>query len=472
VLAGRYVLQEELGRTGLGIAWRATDMVLDRQVVVKLIQPALAQDPVFAEQFASRARAAALLSHPVLARLLDAGTDEGAAFLVREYVPGDSVRVMLGQTGPQPPLEAARLVASVLDSLDDVHDAGLLHPAITPENVIVSNDASIRLTDVAMSHAVIATLAQHHSSSLAENQLAVGDGAGEAVDEQTEIRHAGALLFELLTGQPSSEGTCSPRSIRRDVPRELDAVVARALSQERSDRFRTTADFSRALRAMAEDRGRAPRPVGPANPDELAQTVGASRSTRSRSIFRIWLAVPLLVALVAALAVVAGLSLGKLELGGPVGIRLKHEAPRAALEGRTLRTSVAAFDPYGDKQENDSGTSYAADGDSTTVWKSENYFDGQLHKAGMGLLFDLGESRTVTGFRLETPFPGFEFRVAVGDDTAALADETGPTMIATAGDRQTMEPVTGRYLLLWFTTVVPVDDGHRVEIAEFHVLGY
>jgi len=472
VLAGRYVLQEELGRSGLGIAWRANDIVLDRQVVVKLIEPALTQDPVFAERFASRARAAALLSHPGLARLLDVGADDGVAFLVREYIPGQSTREILDRSGPQSPLEAARLVASVLESLSDVHDTGLAHPAITPENVIVSNDASIRLTDVAASHALTACLPERHPSSPAENALAPGDAAHEAIDEQTEVRHAGALLFELLTGSPPPEGTHSPRAIRKDVPRQLDAVAVRALSRERGDRFRSTAELAGALRAIADDRGQ-PIGFGPAaNVGELAVAGNAPPSTGSHSIFRTWFAVPLLVVLVAALAVIAGLSLGKLELGGPVFIRLKHDAPRAALEGHTLPASVTAFDPLGDGQENDSGAYYADDGDSTTVWKSENYFDAQLYKDGAGLLFDLGASRTVTGFRLETPFPGFEFRVAVGDDPDALAAETGTTMIATSDDRQTMEPVTGRYVLLWFTTVVPVEDGHRVEIAEFRVLGY
>jgi serine/threonine protein kinase len=95
LLAERYVLQEELGRSGLGTAWRATDAVLDRQVVVKFIKPALAEDPVFAKELVSRTRAVALLSHPGLARLLDVGMDDGVAFLVREYVAFHSLRDIL-----------------------------------------------------------------------------------------------------------------------------------------------------------------------------------------------------------------------------------------------------------------------------------------------------------------------------------------------------------------------------------------
>ncbi|MEW6059596.1 MAG: protein kinase [Actinomycetota bacterium] len=439
VLAGRYVLDEELGRSALGIAWRATDAVLDRQVVVKLIQPALAQDPEFAERLASRTRAVALLAHPGLARLLDVGTDQGVTYLISEYVAGPSVREMLEQSGPCPPVEAARIVASVLDTLGEVDSAGLLHLPLTPANVFVSNDGAVRLTDVAVS---------------------------DTVDAQTEIWSAGALLYELLTGERPSKEATSPRSIRKEVPRELDAAVGRSLSSDPRDRFDSAQSFARTLRAIADTGGGT---LGTAD----KRTVGAAARlpAEARSVFRTWLAVPLVLAIVTAVAVVVGLSLGKLEIGGPVGIRPKREAPRATIEARVLPASAEVFDPLGDDQENDSGVSHADDGDPATVWKSENYFDGQLHKAGVGLLFDLGDSRNVTGFRLETPYPGFEFSVAVGDDPTALTAQAGPTMIATSDDRREIGPVTGRYVLLWFTTVVQVDDGHRVEIAEFYVLG-
>jgi putative peptidoglycan lipid II flippase len=472
VLAGRYVLQEELGRSKLGPAWRATDLVLDRQVVVKLIPPTIAEDPDFAQQFASRARTAALLSHPGFARLLDLGSDEGVAFLVREYIAGQSLRQLLDTGGPQPPLEAARLVAFVLDALSEVRDAGLQHPAITAENVIVSDDGSIRLTDAAVSHVHLASVevpaptpSGVDSDTKAESpKLFPGDAA-------SEVWSAGALLFELLTGRRPFDAGTSPRAVRKKVPRELDAAVAKALTPKPGDRFDSAEEFARALRRVVDPRRLGPSPVQPGNGGDITASARAPSAGEPRSTFRTWLAVPLLVATVAAIATAVGLSLGKLELGGPVGIRLKDDAPRASVQPRVLRASVTAYDPLGDGQENDSGASYANDGNPATAWKSENYFDGQLHKPGVGLLLDLGSSHTVTGFRLETPYPGFEFRVEVGDDPSALASETGPTMTATSDDRRTIGPASGRYVLVWFTTIVPVNDGHRVEIAEFHVLG-
>ncbi len=125
--------------------------------------------------------------------------------------------------------------------------------------------------------------------------------------------------------------------------------------------------------------------------------------------------------------------------------------------------------PPGDGSENGSTAPLTLDGDPATAWRSENYFDGRLNKPGVGLVFDLGEARDVVGFRLSTPHPGFVFQVAVGDDPEALVAGIGEPITAGAETRGTLEG-SGRYVLVWITTVVPVEDGNRAEIAEFRAL--
>jgi hypothetical protein len=131
--------------------------------------------------------------------------------------------------------------------------------------------------------------------------------------------------------------------------------------------------------------------------------------------------------------------------------------------------SATTFDPFGDGGENDSTAPYAFDGDPSTAWRSENYFDGSLHKQGVGLVFDLGERRTVTAFRLVAPNPGYVFHVAVGDDPESLVGAVGSPNVAEADTRGQLEG-EGRYVLVWITTVVPAGDGIRAEIAEFRVV--
>ena len=132
---------------------------------------------------------------------------------------------------------------------------------------------------------------------------------------------------------------------------------------------------------------------------------------------------------------------------------------------------VSTLDPFGDGTENDSGVSAAIDGDTSTAWRSENYFDADLNKPGVGLLLDLGSSRAVTGFRLETPHPGWAFAIGVGDDPDALVDTAEPSFTAAASMRRTIEAALGRYVLLWIFSVVDAGDGNRAEVAELRVVG-
>jgi hypothetical protein len=104
-------------------------------------------------------------------------------------------------------------------------------------------------------------------------------------------------------------------------------------------------------------------------------------------------------------------------------------------------------------------------------WRSENYFDAQLNKPGVGLLFDLGDEHSVLGFRLVTEHPGYSFAVAVGDDPAALVGSVGSTLVAQAETRGSISPTLGRFVLLWITSVVDTGDGNRAEVAEFKVIG-
>jgi hypothetical protein len=203
----------------------------------------------------------------------------------------------------------------------------------------------------------------------------------------------------------------------------------------------------------------------------LAET--ASTPAPHRGVLRTWLAVPIAVALAAVAAIAAGLWLGRLEVGGPLGIRAARTSP-SPHASPALRTSVrpvsaSAFDPYGDDTENSSLAPLAIDGDTATAWRSEDYFDAELHKPGVGLVFDLGERRHVVGFRLWTPHPGFVFHVAVGDDPEALVGDIGQPITAEAETQRPLD-ARGRYVLVWITTVVDTGDGHRAEIAEFRPL--
>ena len=156
-LAGRYTLEEELGRSGTGLAWRADDRLLGRTVAVELIHPSLGDDPAFRERLAEEARLVASLQAPGLARLLDTGEEDGVAFLVREHVDGVTARERLERDGPLRPQEAVDAAIAVLDALAPAHDAGALHLHLGPRDVVFTPDGGVRVTGLGIGQAVATT---------------------------------------------------------------------------------------------------------------------------------------------------------------------------------------------------------------------------------------------------------------------------------------------------------------------------
>lgn len=463
VIADRYVLEEELVRCAAGTTVRARDRLLGRDVAVTLIHPALGDDDTFAACLFEERKRVAKVSGRGIARLLDTGEEDGILFLVREHVDGETAGEVLRRDGPLDTDVAVRVGVAVLDALAHAHDGGVLHLGIGVDDVVVKADGTASVTGLGIASAVVEGKPRE-SSRFIGDRLAPEVAARASpeiddleIDARADVFAVGALVFELLTGEAPA-GRSSPRAIRSDVPRAVDRVIARALAPDPCDRFPDARAFSAALHQTRHGLSVS------AGDDVLVE---ASRLEWLRT----WVAAPLAIAAVAAAVIGLGLWFGRLEVGGPLGIR-----PAEPLVGPSEPTtevvtpaSVTTLDPFGDGGENDSTAPYAVDGDPSTAWRSENYFDGSLHKQGVGLVFDLGERRAVTAFRLIAPNAGYVFHTAVGDDPESLLGEVGSPNVAESDTRGELVG-EGRYVLVWITTVVPAEDGIRAEIAEFRAV--
>ena len=434
------------------MVWRSQDPLLRRSVAVKLIHPRLAEDPGFARALAEEARRVAGLSVRGIACLLDTGEQDGVIYLVREYAPGSSLRDRLDTTGPATPAEAVRIGVAALGALAEAHDRGVLHLALDLDDVIVGDGDRVCLIDFGIGAAVASSRPGEARTLLGDEHLAPEQAAGAEPDARTDVYAMASLLFELLTGEPA-RGRTFPRTVRPDLPRALDRVLARALDPDPDRRFTDARAFAGALARSVE-----------------TETVDASDEGRATSLFN-WIGVPLVVAGIAIASIALGLWMGKLEVGGPLGIRAApDELAAVEIPPVLIRpASVGVIDPFGDGYELSSNAGLADDGDLQTAWRSENYYDGELGKPGLGLLLDLGARHEILGVRLWTPHPGFRFRLAVGDDPDALIDEAGGEVTSTSLSRVPLRGA-GRYVLVWITSVVPVDDGNRAEVAEVRVV--
>jgi serine/threonine protein kinase len=486
VIGGRYELVELAGEGGMASVWRATDRILERPVAVKILHPHLAENPDALERFRAEALAEARLTHPNIVRVFDTGTETGVAYIVIELLEGETLLALLARHGALDPPQAVAITLQVLTALQFAHDAGVIHRDVKPANVLVGADGRVKVADFGIAKAAYLGTDPTTTGQVLGSipYMSPEQVEGKEIDPRSDLYGCGALLYHLLTGRlpftaPTelaaamlrlTQDPVLPRSIRPGISRSLEAVVLRAMARHPDQRFASAEDMAAALSRLGLLAPPTVRPERPAMPDE--------RSGSGSGVFRSWMLVPLLLVLLAAVAIVIGILAGRLELGGPLGVRAKPQTSSSPSGGAPSSQAlhiagVQAFDPPpGDGHEHDELVGDAIDGDPQTFWETENYNQLDLGgKPGVGLLFDLGTSQTVTGFHLQTPDPGFHFEIRVGDDPTALKDQTGPAFTATRNMRQSIDPTAGRYVLVWITQVVRTSDGNRATIAEFAVYG-
>jgi tRNA A-37 threonylcarbamoyl transferase component Bud32 len=490
-LAGRYVLEDRIATGGMATVWRARDEVLARTVAVKCLRDELARDPAFAERFQREAVAAARLTHPNIISVFDTGVDQGASFIVMEYFPGLTLGELMQRDRAMDPRRAIGLILPVLGALGFAHREGLVHRDIKPGNILVSSDARVKVTDFGIAKVVLAEgdLTTTGQVLGTVRYLSPEQVQGSEVDTRADIYSTGLVLYEMVTGRPAFQAEndvatammrltrdpLPPRAIRGGISRGLEVVILRAIARRPEDRFQTAEAMTGALERLAS-RTEATPPRGIAPLPEPAPTTPAST-------FRSWMLVPLLVVGIAALAIAGGLALGRLKLGGPLGVRPapeKSRTPRLQLSSIAI-VGGADFDPQGDdRSENPSDVPLAFDGNSGTAWSTEHYHSPEFGnlKDGVGLWVDLGTNARVSRVTITSPTPGWTFELKAGTLpdrlSGPLANSRGATSfrMGTSGTANIeLRPVTTRGLLIWITELVPSEGGFAAAVGEVSIRG-
>jgi tetratricopeptide (TPR) repeat protein len=256
---GRYQIIRELGKGGFATVYQGWDAALERHVAIKVLHPELTRDEAALKRFQREAVAVARLRHANIIIVYEFGEEAGSAYIVMEFVEGNTLKVRLGK--PLPVDEAVRITSDIASALEYAHKQGVIHRDIKPANILISPDEQVVLADFG-----IALLAQT-SSSLTRGLLgtpqymAPEQALGEAVDARSDLYALGIMLFEMLAGQVPFRGD-SPlatlalqvnaplpklRSINAAVPEPVEAMVERALAKDPAQRYPTAADFRAAL---------------------------------------------------------------------------------------------------------------------------------------------------------------------------------------------------------------------------------
>jgi serine/threonine protein kinase len=506
-LAGRYRLVDQVNAGTGWTYWKATDETLARPVTVLTFATGF---PRVAETITA-ARAASRLGDPRFSQVFDVEDADELAYVVLEWVVGDSLLDMLSE-GPLDPPRAADLMSEAARAIAAAHGTGLAHLQLNPACLHWTPGGGVKIAGLGID----AALAGEDPITLA----AAGDGTddSEIIDTQDLAR----LLYAALTGYwpgqggsagsapvllppaPESDGSpCTPRQVSAGVPAGIDDVTCRALFQQQNRHgpaLSTAAMFADALASAAPPM---PLPVSPVStafapgtagtggtlgyahqpdetgspypPDTASRPPGGGRkparehSTAARAV------VGLVIVLVLAAIGLAGWSVSHSlhHTAGPTPPTPHPSTPAAAAAVVLKPASVAVYNPLGSPGDDDPAEAHnAIDGSASTPWHTSYYFSpafGNLKK-GTGLILDMGKQVRLSQLQIQFgPTCCTHVEIAIGNDntsSAATLSTFTPLQASTTAAGSTTftmtKQATGRYVLIWITQLPPLtgNPGH------------
>jgi serine/threonine-protein kinase len=281
---GPYTIIRELGRGGMGVVYLATDTRLDRQVAIKALPAELAADPARLERFEREARTLAQLNHPNLAGIHGVEEQDGAKYLVLEFVEGETLADMLDR-GPLPFDDAVELAVRIAAGVEAAHEAGVIHRDLKPANIIVTPEGRAKVLDFGLAWTdeggqsssgrldspTMTSPAIQHSPTIAGAILGTAaymspeQARGRRVDKRTDIWSFGVVLYEMLVGASPFHGETVSDSIGAVLHKDLDLnrlppetpanvrrVLDRCLVRDRNLRYRDIGDVRIELERAGE----------------------------------------------------------------------------------------------------------------------------------------------------------------------------------------------------------------------------
>jgi len=285
---GDYEIQSRIGAGGMGEVYRARDLRLGRDVALKVLPEAHAEDPERRERFLREARAAAGLSHPNIVTVYEVGAVDSATYIAMEILPGKTLREMT-RSGPLPTRKILDYAAQIAQGLARAHEAGVVHRDLKPDNVIVTPDGVAKILDFGLAKLVRSPFdrsagAEGPSETMTQPGELLGtygymspeQANGDAVDFRSDQFSFGAVLYELAAGRPPFRrnrpvDTLSailheePEPVGRinpAVPTPLRWIIERCLAKDPADRYASTQDLARELVTVREHLSEASFPAG------------------------------------------------------------------------------------------------------------------------------------------------------------------------------------------------------------------
>ena len=267
VVAGKYRIVEEIGRGGMGVVYKAEDIKLKRTVALKFLPQQWTADPDARERFVQEARAASALDHPNICNIHEIEeTEDGRMYIAMAYYEGESLRDKI-KRGPLKKEEALDLIVQAVQGMAKAHQKGIIHRDLKPANILVTDEGVAKVVDFGLAKLAGQVRLTREGTTIGTlAYMSPEQATGKPVDERTDIWSLGVALYEMLSGSLPFKGdyeqsvihailTHEPEPItriRKEIPKELDQILGKALEKKAVDRYQSMGEFLGDLEAVAE----------------------------------------------------------------------------------------------------------------------------------------------------------------------------------------------------------------------------
>ncbi len=254
IIDGRYEIIEEVGRGGMAIVYLAKCLVLNRYVAIKVLRPEFRDDADFIKRFKIEAQSAGSLSHPNVVSVYDVGNEDDLEYIVMEYVEGITLKQYLGAKGTLTQTEAVDFASQICAGLEHAHKKGIVHKDIKPENIIITKEGILKITDFGIAKAL-------NQGTIATGDLAMGSvhyfspeqARGSFTDAKTDLYSVGIILYEMVTGKLPFDGEnaisiamkhietepVNPSQINSSITDSLEIVILKAMKKDQTERYQS-----------------------------------------------------------------------------------------------------------------------------------------------------------------------------------------------------------------------------------------
>jgi serine/threonine-protein kinase len=263
IIAGRYEVLREAGSGGMGKVYEARDLVLEERVALKTVSGPM--DEIAQRRFLNEIKLARKITHPNIVRVFTFEQWRDQRFIVMEYIDGVGLEQWLKRRGPVPVEEGARLGCGLASGLGKAHDLGIVHRDIKPENILIDSSGSPRILDFGIARLTDSGITQAGMTIGSPRYMSPEQVEGKPVDLRSDLYSLGLVLYLVFTGRDAFTGPdmrsvlaqqiqaapAAPRSLRPDLPLEIERLLERLLAKNPAERPATASEVSAALDRFA-----------------------------------------------------------------------------------------------------------------------------------------------------------------------------------------------------------------------------